>query len=539
MRIRYSILLFAFSLGCQTRPMSMIDCTSNRTPASSAEKCSSVFTKQIKAPTSKDMSNFFRQLEEFGFSESDILKKIDDGYLAENISTLEFENFYEPDINRNLFHTTTAKILGQRQIQKDSTTKILLELGYESVSGNLMPPRDLAGLYSRIFDRLVNSATKAGVAESNIIYPAFLFSRKNPQTNTKEMLFVRPGIDSPPKATEGWKISTRSFELSPAEFNRMLQERKFLLEPGMFFHDMGHIIDFIERPQYMVAFREYSEKKQKALHDPSVPPAVLWHTLGQVAIRGDIERYMNEWIYLPSEKNISQIKSTISDLNFSSPNSLTSLQESYKKLSSLELLQKSKAFLKERYVLFSSHGGGSRDFSVERYLTPLTVIKGFEEIFMPEGQAILPRALNDLEVQLRDPDRSYRQHEAPGFFMRLSYLIDLKEGKEVPLEISDFLKQHAVKLGSTDFMSYLDLQMAYHLAEIQFRLQMALHYKMTPEQIAQDTALLYERDGWENYKKTKTSQYYSTYRPYTMQWVLGYDVGRRNPHYPPIKWPPE
>lgn len=56
---------------------------------------------------------------------------------------------------------------------------------------------------------------------------------------------------------------------------------------------------------------------------------------------------------------------------------------------------------------------------------------------------------------------------------------------------------------------------------------MALHYKMTPEQIAKDTALLYDRDGWENYRKTRTSAYYSTYRPYTVQLVLGFDVGRR------------
>lgn len=540
MQFCYLILILIFSLGCQTRPVSTMDCLSERTPASSAEMCSGVFLTRIKIPNTSDMQNFFRDLENFKSSAREVLKRIEAGYLVENTDIYNIEHAQVPDVYRHLVHVTTGKVLAQRLKLKDSTTKVLTELGYEMVSDQLMPPRYLSSLYSRVFERLAKGAEQAGLAESDVLWPAFLFSRRNAQTNAKELLFVRPGMDPLPKASEGWSLSLRGGELSAVDFNRMLQERKFLLEPGMFFHDMGHIVDFIERPQYMVAFREYSEKKHKALNDPAVPPAVLPHLLGQVAIRGDIERYMNEWIYLPSEKNIPRIRALISDLNFSSPGSLESLQVSYRKLSSPELLQKAKDFLKERYTLFSSHGGGARDFSNERNLFPWVINNGFAEILGTEGTAITSskRALDDKEVQLREPDKLYRRHEAPGFFDRLTHLVNLKEGKEKAPEISTFLNQQSVKMGYTDLMSFLDLQIAYHLAEVQYRVQMALHYKMTPEQIAKDTALLYDRDGWENYRKTRTSAYYSTYRPYTVQWVLGFDAGRRNPNYVPIKWPP-
>ena len=52
-----------------------------------------------------------------------------------------------------------------------------------------------------------------------------------------------------------------------------------------------------------------------------------------------------------------------------------------------------------------------------------------------------------------------------------------------------------------------------------------------------DTSLLYERKGWEKYQISDTFKYYSTYRPYTIQWVLGYDVGRSSPNHPYLEWP--
>lgn len=271
-----------------------------------------------------------------------------------------------------------------------------------------------------------------------------------------------------------------------------------------------------------------------------MPPALRPHVLGQVAYRGDIERYFNEWLYLPSEKNLSKIQEVIPQLEITDPATmgLSNVQGLYKNKTSKELLKTAKSFLKNRYTLFSSHGGGARDWSVERYLTPEFILRGFEEVLVDKGDAVDPLRLNAPTVEFKqNKDPAYRMNEAPGIFQRLEYLVDFKNGKPVPIEIREHLTKLAEHLNYKNIDSFVDYQMALHLAEVQYRIQIALFLKMTPEQIAADTSLLYEKKGWEKYQKSKTYKYYSTYKPYTVQWFLGYDVGRPIPGLEYVEWP--
>ncbi len=282
----------------------------------------------------------------------------------------------------------------------------------------------------------------------------------------------------------------------------------------------------------MKAYRQYYEKKTTITDNDALSWSTRAQLLGQVTYRGDIERYFNEWLYLPSEKNLSTIKVLIENLQINTFVALPNIQAFYKKKDNAELLNIAKTFLKNRYVLFSGHGGGARDWTVERYLTPDSVIKGFEEILASEGGAVHPEQLNNPlrnQVYKQDADAAFRMHEAPGMFQRLDYLIQFKEKKSIPREIENSLLELAQKLGYKNTESFVDTLIAYHLAEVQFRIQTALTFKMTPEQIATDTALLYEKNGWEKYRLSNTYKYYSTYRPYTVQWYLGYDIARAIP----------
>jgi hypothetical protein len=326
-------------------------------------------------------------------------------------------------------------------------------------------------------------------------------------------------------------------EFDAANFTRMIHERKFTLDPGMLFHDMGHMVDFIERPHYMRAYRLFVEKKSAVLANEDIPRSVVPHLMGQVGVRGDIERYMNEWLYLPSAKNLEQIQQVIPAIQTKTFNALPNIQAVYKNKSSKELLRTAKNYLKNRYVLFSSHGGGARDWSVERRLIAEYVVQGFTETLANEGKAVTPAALDRSDFEYKqDVDFAYQMHEAPGIFQRIEYLVDMKVGKKVPRVIEDSLQRGAKSAGA-EIQSYIDLLLAYHLAEVEFRVQTALVFKMTPEKIATDTALLYERLGWEKYQKTDTFKFYSTYRTYTVQWVLGYDVARPSPNHKLMEWP--
>ena len=526
MRFLVKLIPVFLFLGCQTSLKN--PCAAQRFPAEQ-NQCAVTVQKvpEIKTPMLDEIQKFFQGLEMFGTDEGQLAHNIGRNYLDKSSfvsSTRSTDGTL--DLRRYLKSTSVGEVLLERRKLNESTAKILTEFGYRESAGRLLPPRNLAKLYAQIYQKLAESARENGVSENDILWPAFMFSRYDSNEKKDVQIFVRPGFDPIPDKAEKWELSSSGDELELPLFHRMIKERRFLLNHAVFFHDIGHVVDFIERPHYMVAYRRYLEKKSE--FEAAVVPALRPHVQGMVAIRGDIERYMNEWLFLPSQKNVQKIAELLPDFEIKKRVKLSSLQKKYELHKPSDNLRLAKKFLKNRYVLFSSHGGGARDWSYERYLRPDYIITGFEEILKSEGAAV--NAEGTGFQQAKDP--AFRIFEAPGIFQRLEYLVSLKEKREIPLEVLDGLQKQQAKNPSLSFEDFIDKQISYHLAETQYRVQMGLHFAITPEQIATDMALLYENKGFEKYQKTATYQYYSTYRPRTVQWYLGYDLARPSPDHP-------
>jgi hypothetical protein len=542
MKFIFSYIGLVLLLGCQSaQKIPVSERCANRDVASTGIQCSVALSvsQKVEIPSADKMSEFFKELEAFDMTQWQLLVEFEKGYSSPS-ATKSFVDLKEKenDIGKPLKSISTGQILAQRRELGESTGKILTDLGYRVVGDQLMPPRNLALFYSRLMARLYSAAESANIDKSDVLLPAFLFRRNN--DGKHDSVFVRPGIDPLPKVSDGWVLDESGTELNTAEFHRMIQERKFLLGSRMFFHDMGHFVDFIENPQYMRAYRLFIEKKN-AMLTGDIPPSVQKHVLGQVAFRGDLERYFSEWIYLPSFKNTDKIRQLIGNISLDKPSDLNEVTNFYRKEKSNTLLKLAKRFLKNRYVLFSSHGGGARDWSVDRYLTPEYIIKGFQESLLVNAGAVAPNRINEdpkeYGVIIQNSDQAYRMYEAPGLFQRLEYLVDTKEGRSVPPEIQEALRKMFETSGMQNFDIFIQELIAIHLGGIHFRVQSALNLNMTPDQIAQDTAFLYEKKGYLKYAQTNTFKYFSTYKPYSIQWYLGADIARPMPGFDYIEWP--
>ncbi|HWU41898.1 MAG TPA: hypothetical protein VN132_00630, partial [Bdellovibrio sp.] len=429
----------------------------------------------------------------------------------------------EFNIRRPLLSASLGEILFQRHQLDDPTTKVMVDkFGYRQYMNQLVPPQNLPALYARIFFELITSARASGLSDDEILLPAFPFVREDRISKKRSYLFIRPGIDSLPNRAEGWRPELSMPELKTEEYQQLILEGKYLLDPIGFFHDIGHFIDYIERPRYMPDYRHLVSKKNAIAHS-NLSEAEKIKLYGQIILTGDLEFFINERLYLPSEKNVARIHQIIPTLKTDSFMSLENTRSLYKNKSSTELVRSAKSFLKNRFLLFSSHGGASRDRLIDVNLaTPEFTINGLEETFKTESDqrsiSFFPPYDKNVSV--------YLIHEPVAIFQRLEYLIAYKEGQTIPIEIERYISQMMKDHSYKDMQNFVDVLISYHLAEIQFKIQIALLLKITPEQIATDTALLYEPEGWKKYQLTNTYRYFSTFRHNTIQWKLGYEAAR-------------
>ncbi|MBP9682897.1 MAG: hypothetical protein KBD76_15970, partial [Bacteriovorax sp.] len=478
-------------------------------------------------PSVEQLEHFFQSLTEYDLTPLQNLASIEYGYISRS-SDVEILQ-YGPlvfDENRYLKSVYVGKELLERRALNETTAKILTELGYRKQMGYLMPPQNIAKLYRTIYERLLSSARLSGVDQSEVVFPALRFSRGI------VVQFVRPGIDPIPRRVDGWQLLVHAVELPKDQWVQMVQEKKMILGTEMFFHDIGHVVDMIERPHYMKEYRHFVLQKNEVLKALQNKHQWLgaWQKYGPVISRGDIERYLNEFLYLPSEKNSQEIKKLIPHLNLEQPSTREELRDFYEKKDNLK---QAILWLKKRYLLFSSHGGAARDWSVNRYLTPKDMNNGFSEILQEEAsfyKHVSATEMNQWGFELPgNMDKNYRVFEASDLFLRLQYLVETHGKKEIPNEIKAHLEQLAQEHGEGIDL-FIKKMIALHLAEIHYRIQSSLLYKISPEQIAKDTSLLYKNEqGWREYRKSATFKYYSTYPKFSVQWYLGVDVARAAP----------
>lgn len=525
MKLFLFIFLFIFLYPASLLHLKKNEVVSSREPANAdgcLELVNEITGNRLKIPTKEKLEKFFEELTVFNLSPMENIASIERGYITISKNLNSINSFHTIiDEKRNLKAVYAGKELLERKKLNDSTGKILIELGYREERGYLMPPRDITKLYKNIYEKIVSSAKEKGIGIDDVTFPAIRFSRGI------NSVFVRPGLDPIPNYMDGWVLMT-NVEIPAEQWLTMMKEKKMILGAEMFFHDLGHVIDMIERPEYMIAYRKFLQSKEDALKDVSDVTSKRLAALnyGPLVFRGDFDRYLNEFLYLPSDQNILQIKKVIPHLDYFNPKSREYLQNYYLKKSSVKTAKK---WIKNRYILFSNHGGGARDWTVNRYLTPQTINDGFTEIINTESsfyKEYAAKGLDQLGITLDNRDKAYRIYEASDLFLRLQYLVDFKEGVEIPIEIKIHLEKMATDRG-LDINSFIDKFISIHLAEIEYRIQSSLMYKITPEQIANDMALLYKKEGWKEYQKSLTFKFYSTYPKYSVQWFLAVDIARK------------
>lgn len=525
--MRYLTLSFllGFLLGCQTafKP----PCGPSRQP-SSAALCSQVFKDPPpQEPSLFEIQSFFRQLEPQGLSGRKISKQIKTDYTAPEKLALSFRSI------------TPGQVLLERLAQGDPTARLLVDLGFtekkDSIlpfigkTKSLVPPDDISVTISNLYKALIKASDQAGLNPQDIIWPSYLFSRKNPYGYGKdEYKFVRPGLDPVPPHKDGWKFIDSSEPLPTDFFAYMITERRMIIPPSLFVHDIGHIVDFIERPLYMKTYRQYQEVRENYFNKfilSSYPSEV-----GPIAYRGDIGVYFNEFLYLPSSASATAIKALLPGLKLNTLHSLSEHQNYYRNWDLSKLQTVADQLLANRYILFSPHGGAARDWSIERALTESHVMDGYRALEM-ENAIIFEQASRypDHQTNFSTPqgkEFAYLMFETPELLRRLEWLTLASQNKEVPNGFAKNFDTLAREQNMTK-EAFIQHSMALHIAEIEYRTEAGLFYKMTPEKIVQDTTLLWAKDGWKDYRETDTFKYFSTYRTYSTQWYYAVDVARK------------
>lgn len=524
-----------FISGCQSilRQSDTLSCPGERLPADSS--CSSMFKTatsildakttsintevkgtlvEIQLPTPSDMKRFFEEMNDFKTLHDDNHGKRDYSILTE--LQYYFEQVYTKYHEDGDKLVILGKVLLERKRHGESTTEILTELGFYESDRHLLPPNDLASLYSKLYSKLSQAAASSGLKQSDIIWPALLFVRPSTEKSGElERIFVRPGIDPLPAKNKNWRLQTHNTEFEPPQFEKMILGKRLLLSGEMFFHDINHVIDFIERPHYMSAYlnfiaqRKIFNSRTKKMSSSKIE--ILYGKI-QSALNSDL--MINETLFLPSKKNLSVINGTLLSPPMNQIESLSQIRDRYKNLSEDQLIDKAADFSDKMNILFSRFGGGARDFFVERYETEYLTEKGLQDF---ESGTVAE--MHDISRQLL-----YLQNESAGMFQRLEVLRKyISDPQSSPWRFRSFLERKSAER-SVDSREFTKQLLARQLAEIDFRIRSALFYAITPEKLVADLTLLTRENGWRDYKKSATYLFYSTYPVGSYQWKTFVDI---------------
>jgi hypothetical protein len=475
---KISLVLPFILLGCQTyRPIVDGAGLCSRSPANN-ESCTAVLAHNEKTIELKNVEAAFASLDQYWTPDTNSLDFSEPEDLKDH--TRRYYLF-------SSFGLVLAKDLIEREKRGDQTAKILRKIGYKQKYGLLLPNKNLGLMYFNIYRLLIESARAAHIADSEINLPALKFISR-----TGKIKFVSPGIDPLPDSKNGWRLDLTNEELAPALYAKMIAEKKLILEPVVWFHDIGHIIDSIECPECTAAFRHYFEAKSKS----KLPTYNVF--------RNDYGKWhdyiINETAYFPSPTKIEAITSVIPDFKLTS-GSAQSLDQKYLDMPTAKLMALAKKFLAAQEILFPRHGGGARDFYYPRF-------KKDEELFADVVGFLRKGANRPTMFAL---ERNFNWHffreEAPGIFDRLDIILNRWNNE-------DLRKDLRLRYGAAtekDFKLLRHKLVAGHLAEIERKIVVALTLGMGPIQIANDLAALHRTGDVEAYKKSATYQYYSTY----------------------------
>ncbi len=164
-------------------------------------------------------------------------------------------NFYKQpwviDGGRELFH---------RLANREKNVVSLLEFGWRIDNNRLLPPETfqefMEGFYAGIYERY----TSYGVSYDSLPMPAFHFVRREKTGDLEsDHLFVRIGIDDVPNFIDWEPVVLNekgSYVLPLALLARVVPNNLMPLNPAFFDHDIAHIVDSLNHPNYCRATQD-------------------------------------------------------------------------------------------------------------------------------------------------------------------------------------------------------------------------------------------------------------------------------------------
>lgn len=451
----------------------------------------------LEVPKQSDLKEFFSMIEYYGVSKEAWHRELYGLYLDQ------------------IGGVTLGKELCDRKMMGDFTAQLFSELGFIEKNGMLLPPSDLAGVYLKMYQRIFETADKHGIPREKMPLPSIPFQH----SENKSFIFIRPGIDQLPDP-QVWFIPLGKTELNDIQFAQMTEARRLIIEAGMLHHDMGHVADIIERPDYAeIYFHFITQRRQFLSKFDHLPDGSIQklkavdqflNVTGFARFEIKMGEVLNEWLYLPKKENQKKIKTII---NVKETKNFTRAQliNKYQAMSLSELEIQARKLIENENVLFSRHGGGARDSSFHRFRARDKNTDATDSARLIGGSS---EVLSAPRYNKENIIRGYLSLESPALIGRLKKLMTDEAATNAMLSA-------ALNVGrfSDRFQARQEL-IIHHLAEIEYRLHSALSLSITPEVIATDMTNLYQPGGIEKYRSSKTFKYFSTYPKSSAQYFL-------------------
>lgn len=492
--ILLSVLLFRHSI-------SEFDCSSMAERMPAGLSCQKIFTENfliesrpseldIQIPTIAKLTHFFDQLEKYG----------------ENGTRASYEKFMSFKYQVEVGHPAIqlGKELYRRDLLGDENTRILKNLGFITVNQMIVPPRRLEIIYLNLYKQIFQTAEKFKIPHNELVLPAIVFqSRSEPQ----KLLFVRPGIDPLPDPNS-WTLPSELKDFERHLFAEMILQRRFIIEPMMLPHDIGHLVDFIKHPAYHQVYFQYIEARTN--YDLHLKKAFHRYTFN--AFEKYLDQIINEWIYLPHQNNLKLIRKLIPNFQFKQLSTRDQISEKYRQIPKEQLKKLAENLLKNQFLIFSSHGGGTHDTSYVKFRNQAIGFDAFmdlahnsaNDVYWLKHRPDLPPATFDESESI---DR-YLKYQAPAIFERLQMLLEPQPSNY----LNGILRRTAESKNRENDLEFAQIELIIaHLTEIEQRLQDGFYYQLTPEQIVRDFQIIYQKNGLKKFKETQTARYFSNF----------------------------
>ena len=292
-----------------------------------------------------------------------VMDEVDQAYREERLRWDHEETPYLP--------ATAARMMGRRFDQGDEHARVLVEMGFTADKDRdgatvLRMPAALDELLAAYYARMKALVASGAAAESDLIYPAVIFSRFSPLKLGREYLFVRPGLDPWPDSR--WSMPNQDNQLDDRVFYEALAEGKLPLGMKlMLAHELGHLTELWAHPKIMALNRRFAREvlARRALDPKDVRPGEF--------LRNKI---LAEYLSLPDSRQAPLIRELIGHWFAASPPSLEAARRHLAGLSPERLEAHAGKLVELSDRLLLRHGGGYRDhYNVDQQYRPSDVLE--------------------------------------------------------------------------------------------------------------------------------------------------------------------